>query len=51
MAEILIKIIRSGEIIIPKEIRRKYNLHEGDYLILYDEGDKIVFKKAKIVPE
>jgi len=51
MSEFLIKIIRNGEIIIPKPIREKYGLKEGDRLILYDKDNHMVLRKAKITVE
>ena len=33
-----------GRVVIPKEIRRKYNIHEGDPLEITLEEDKICFE-------
>lgn len=34
-----------GRIVIPKEIRRKMNIREGEPLEIFLEGDGVVFKK------
>lgn len=34
-----------GRIVIPKEIRSHLNIHEGDPLEIYLDGDKVCFKK------
>ncbi len=34
-----------GRVVIPKEIRRKMNIREGEPLEIFLEGDGVVFKK------
>lgn len=34
-----------GRVVIPKEIRRNYNIREGDPLEIFLEDDGVVFKK------
>ena len=34
-----------GRIVIPKEIRRRLNIRDGDPLELYLDGEAVVFKK------
>lgn len=38
-----------GQIAIPKSVRDKLGVDEGDYIVFVDEGDKIVIKTGKIV--
>lgn len=40
------KITSKGQITIPKEIREKLNLKEGDKVIFIEEGDKIIIVNA-----
>jgi len=40
------KITSKGQITIPKEIRKKLNLKEGDKVIFIEEGDKIIIANA-----
>ena len=51
MPEKRVKILRSGEITIPKSTRKKHNLNIGDLMILYDEEDRIILRKAKVEVE
>ena len=39
-----IKIGRRGQITIPREIRRRFGLHEGDNLALIPEGDRVILR-------
>lgn len=34
-----------GRIVIPKELRRTFQIEEGDYLEFYVEGDRMVLEK------
>ena len=38
-----------GRIVIPKDIRRQFRLHEGDPMELYIEDDKIIFKRYSVL--
>jgi AbrB family looped-hinge helix DNA binding protein len=40
----LTKVGRHGQITIPRQIRRKLNLHEGDHIAISIEGDTIVLR-------
>jgi AbrB family looped-hinge helix DNA binding protein len=44
----LVKVSSKGLITLPKKIRSHLNIHEGDYLAISSENDKIIFRKAKI---
>lgn len=46
-AECLCKVDKLGRMVIPKIIRDKYELHEGDSLELFTEKDKIIMKKYR----
>lgn len=43
----VVKVTRRGQTTIPKEFRRKYDIHEGDSLLVEDEDDKIVIRTIK----
>ena len=36
-----------GRIVIPKELRRTFQIEEGDYLEFYVEGDRMVLEKSQ----
>jgi len=40
----VVKVTRRGQTTIPREIREKYGIKEGDDLIISDEYGKIVLK-------
>lgn len=44
-AECLCKIDKLGRMVLPKIIREKYELNEGDSLEIFTENDKIIMKK------
>lgn len=46
-AECLCKIDKLGRMVLPKLIRDKYNLREGDALEVFTENDKIIMKKYR----
>lgn len=39
------KIDNLGRIIVPKELRKSFNINEGDPLEVYTDGDNIILKK------
>lgn len=45
------KLDQNGRVVIPKEIRRNYNLKEGDYIDFYidteSNSNRIFFKKTQ----
>jgi AbrB family looped-hinge helix DNA binding protein len=41
------KVLPKGQITLPKEIRKKLDIHEGDTLIIERTRDEIVLKKGK----
>ena len=38
-----------GQIAIPKEIKDRMKIQEGDYVVFIEEGNNIVIKTAKLV--
>jgi len=45
------KVRERGVITIPKDIRHRLGIHEGDNLLLVIEHNQIVIKKQKIIAE
>jgi len=45
----LARVTSKGQITIPKEIRDKLNLKEGDKVIFLEEGNKIIFTNSSMV--
>ena len=43
------KVSSRGQIAIPKEIKRRLDIDEGDYLLFIDNGDDIELKKGKMI--
>lgn len=39
------KVDELGRIVIPKELRKSFNVNEGDPLEIYTDGDNIILKK------
>ena len=44
-AGIVRKVDELGRIVIPKELRKSFNVNEGDPLEIYTDGDNIILKK------
>ncbi|MFA5253334.1 MAG: AbrB/MazE/SpoVT family DNA-binding domain-containing protein [Methanoregula sp.] len=44
----LVKVSSKGLITLPKKIRSDLNIHDGDYLTISSDNDRIIFRKAKI---
>lgn len=45
------KITSKGQVTIPKAIRERYGLVEGDYLILEPKGEDLIVRKGRVTPE
>jgi AbrB family looped-hinge helix DNA binding protein len=43
----VVKVTRRGQTTIPEEFRRKYDIQEGDSLLVEDEDGKIVIRTIK----
>ena len=42
------RVTRKGQVTIPKEIREKLGIKEGDYVAFIIEDNKVILKKAQI---
>jgi AbrB family looped-hinge helix DNA binding protein len=43
------RITSKGQVTIPKAIRDRYGLEEGDYLVLEPRGEDLVVRKGRMV--
>jgi AbrB family looped-hinge helix DNA binding protein len=44
----LVKVSSKGLVTLPKKIRSELGIHDGDYLTISSEKDRIIFRKARI---
>ena len=44
----LVKVSSKGLITLPKKIRARLDIHDGDYLMVSSDDDRVIFRKAKI---
>lgn len=44
----LVKVSSKGLVTLPKKIRSQLDIHDGDYLAISSEEDRIIFRKTKI---
>lgn len=44
------KVTGKGQITIPKELREAIGLHDGEYVLLYPQGQGVRIEKAAISP-
>jgi len=44
----LVKVSSKGLITLPKKIRSRLDIQEGDYLSISSDNDQIIFRKTKI---
>ncbi len=44
-----VKVLPKGQITIPKNIRKKFNIDVGDPLIILDAQNEIILKKTKTI--
>jgi len=51
MEKILAKALVSarGQIAIPKEIKERMKVQEGDYIVFVEDGNNIIIKTGKLV--
>jgi antitoxin PrlF len=45
------RITSKGQVTIPKAIRERYGLEEGDYLVLEPRGEDLVVRKGRMVSD
>jgi AbrB family looped-hinge helix DNA binding protein len=43
----IVKVTRRGQTTIPEEVRRRFDIREGDNLLVEDEDDRIVIRTIK----
>lgn len=43
----VVKVTRRGQTTIPEEFRRKYDIQEGDSLLVEDENGRIIIRTIK----
>ncbi|HEX30492.1 TPA: AbrB/MazE/SpoVT family DNA-binding domain-containing protein [Candidatus Poribacteria bacterium] len=43
-----IRLSAKGQVVIPKEVREEFDLHEGDLLSVKIEGDSLILRKVKM---
>lgn len=44
-----VKVLSKGQITLPKDVRKKLGIKEGDALLLDEDDEKIVLKKGKTI--
>ena len=44
----LVKVSSKGLVTLPKKIRLDLGIHDGDYLTISSDKEKIIFRKVKI---
>ncbi|WP_048148662.1 AbrB/MazE/SpoVT family DNA-binding domain-containing protein [Palaeococcus ferrophilus] len=44
----VVRVSSKGQVVIPKEVRERLGIKEGEYLLLVQEGDLILMKKLDI---
>ncbi|MBA3610659.1 MAG: AbrB/MazE/SpoVT family DNA-binding domain-containing protein [Rubrobacter sp.] len=45
------RITSKGQVTIPKAVRERYGLEEGDYLVLEPKGEDLLVRKGRLVSE
>lgn len=45
----LVKVLRHGQVTLPKEFRKVLGIHEGDFMEAELEGTRILFKPKAVV--
>ena len=45
----LIKVKRHYQLTLPAELRKKFNITEGDYMRVEDRGEGILIKPVKVI--
>jgi len=44
------RISYRGQLVLPKKVKEKLNAHEGNYVLFYDEGNKITITLGALKP-
>jgi len=40
------KVTSRGQVVIPKEVRDKFKMEEGNFILFYDDNGKLLIKKG-----
>lgn len=40
------KVTSRGQVVIPKEVREKFKINEGDFVLFYDKNGRLIIKKG-----
>jgi len=44
----IVKVSSKGQVVIPKSLRDKLGIKEGEYLLVFSSGDVIIMKKLEV---
>ncbi len=44
-----VRVLKKGQITLPSRIRLKNNIHEGDTLLIEEQGEMIILSKGKTI--
>ncbi len=44
----VVRVSSKGQVVIPKRVREKMGIKEGEYLLLVQEGDILIMKKLDV---
>jgi AbrB family looped-hinge helix DNA binding protein len=47
----IVKTSSRGQLVIPEEVRKRYNIKEGTKLILIEDGSRIILEKEEKIKE
>ena len=51
MAGYLTKVTSKGQVTIPKAVRERYDIEEGDYLVFDSRDGEIIVRKGQVVAD
>ena len=40
------KVTSRGQVVIPKEVREKFKINQGDFVLFHDDDGKLTIKKG-----
>jgi AbrB family looped-hinge helix DNA binding protein len=49
--EFVVRLSTKGQLVVPKEIRKRHGWTEGMELVFEDEGDRVVLRPTRRFPE
>jgi len=50
-APLTIRLSTKGQLVVPKEIRKRHGWSAGSELVFEDLGDKVILREARDIPE